>query len=236
MAKQGNNFREVTMLDPERWGLKYGTKKRMYYYQLHFDFFTDPQIFSLSLGAKLILLDVFKQSLKVNKATFSYCLESACGLLSIPLEDVKAYFTELKTNKIIGLDKRLRTQYIKEHNITEHNIIDIENKTPKPPEGDELPLEVYVDIWNIAAGKSWLPRVQKLTEKRRKLLRAAVKEMPETQHWADSLLELMLSDFHSGKSESGWKADFDWFIQPTKHNYLKFYEQSQNPKPEERLF
>jgi hypothetical protein len=110
------------------------------------------------------------------------------------------------------------------------------DNTPLPPKGGELPLEVYVDVWNIAAKNSWLPRVEKLTEKRRKLLRAAVKEMPEFQHWADSLQELMLSDFHSGKNDRGWKADFDWFVQPTKHNYLKFYEQSQKEKPEERLF
>ena len=149
-------------------------------------------------------------------------------------QDPKNYESRTATSTNADhVPKPCRTINKNEKNIRNKNE---KNNTPKPPEGDELPLEVYVDVWNIAAKNSWLPRVAKLTEKRRKLLRAAVKEMPEVKHWADSLLELMLSDFHSGKSESGWKADFDWFIQPTKHNYLKFYEQSQNPKPEERLF
>ena len=91
--------------------------------------------------------------------------------------------------------------------------------------------EVIADIWNDIAVGLGLPSVkQPLSDKRKRKMREPLKELPEVQQWVKAISGIKASDFHLGKNNTGWKADFDWFFQSTKNNYLKMLELYENTK------
>lgn len=117
-----NTHKEVTIINPEQWDIDYDAKRRQWYYKLGFDFFTHPAIYALSPCAKLLFLDIIKQSLRVKSAQLSYCLDSAKGLIRGELDLVKGYLRELKENNIIDLKTTVRRQYIVKNRIEEYSI------------------------------------------------------------------------------------------------------------------
>lgn len=80
----------------------------------------------------------------------------------------------------------------------------------------EIPDEVnqLVELWNEHCGK--LPRVMKISTKRRRIILARLKELPDLNAWKLAIQELADSEFHTGKNDRGWKADFDFLMQPDK--------------------
>lgn len=82
------------------------------------------------------------------------------------------------------------------------------------PAGAEAPTCRLVEIWNSNSGN--LPRVLKISPKRKKLADAQWRENPHEEYWINLICKLKDSDFCSGKSESGWQADFDFFLNPNK--------------------
>ena len=102
---------------------------------------------------------------------------------------------------------------------------------PAPPADRKpaLPIEAAAEAWNEICGPL-LGRVAKLTDLRRKHLRARLVE-----HWPDDPLggwrayceRIKRSDFLTGRrggndAHAGWKADFDWAINPA--NTVKILE------------
>lgn len=102
---------------------------------------------------------------------------------------------------------------------------------PAPPADRKpaLPIEAAVDAWNDICGPL-LGRVAKLTDLRRKHLRARLVE-----HWPDDPLggwrgycdRIKRSDFLTGRrgstgAHAGWKADFDWICNAS--NAVKIVE------------
>lgn len=90
--------------------------------------------------------------------------------------------------------------------------------TPRPPDDPPDHLQSAVDLWNGQCCPP-LAKVEKMTDKRRKELRARLKE-----HFADNpiagwtayLQRIIASDFLAGRNrrpgERAWKADFDFAI------------------------
>ena len=81
-----------------------------------------------------------------------------------------------------------------------------------------------------------LPKVKKLTDARKKVVTARLKEYSE-----DDILSVFRiaqqSDFLTGRNDKGWQADFDWLMKPS--NIVKVLEgnynnrkQQQQPKPQ----
>ena len=102
---------------------------------------------------------------------------------------------------------------------------------PAPPADRKpaLPIEAAAEAWNEICGPL-LGRVAKLTDLRRKHLRARLVE-----HWPDDPLggwrayceRIKRSDFLTGRrggngAHAGWKADFDWACNPA--NAVKIVE------------
>lgn len=110
----------ITIVDPERWGIKYG-QKRKWNYQLKTDFFSDNAILSLSNDAKVLFLMIVIESLRVNKASVNMCLDHAYVLLNISLNDSKRVLNELEMNNIIDLQTKVRCSYRIEKNRIEKN-------------------------------------------------------------------------------------------------------------------
>jgi hypothetical protein len=73
---------------------------------------------------------------------------------------------------------------------------------------------LVVDAWNEMAGQNDLAQVRQMTDARTKSLKARIKE-----HGAETLVEHIARipqyPFLLGKSETGWKANFDWLLQPS---------------------
>lgn len=68
----------------------------------------------------------------------------------------------------------------------------------------------FIKTWN----KSGLTNCRKLTDKRRKALRARLQDPDWKDSWREALSRAAKSPFCRGQGERGWKADVDWFLKP----------------------
>lgn len=69
-------------------------------------------------------------------------------------------------------------------------------------------------IWNETPGVS---KTRGTNKKRNKLVAERWKENPSEEYWVEVADKIAASSFCLGKSETGWKATFDWFIHPDTH-------------------
>jgi hypothetical protein len=87
-----------------------------------------------------------------------------------------------------------------------------------------------VNLWNKdLAGV--LPKVSRLTTKRRTTLNAQIKKYPDLAHWQDTITKIKASDFLTGKS-GVWKASFDWIM--SENNRIKIIEGNYENKTKEK--
>lgn len=126
-------------------------------------------------------------------------------------------------------------------NNTEQNNT-IQNSTPPKGgeyEGGELeltggsgdPLKACFDLWNTLADELSLPKVQVLSDKRKRSLKARLKECDGVEGWKVALDEVRKSDFLQGKVRGrDWKCDFDFLLQQS--SFIKVMEgRYRNSKP-----
>lgn len=94
---------------------------------------------------------------------------------------------------------------------------------PKPSEnGTAGPTPQHVvDLWNAQAHAN-LPRVEILTERRRATLKVRLAEHPEKGFWEALLAKVNASPLLRGDNDRGWRASFDWIINPS--NMAKILE------------
>lgn len=89
----------------------------------------------------------------------------------------------------------------------------ISDEITTPSEIIELKPEHVVEAWNDLAARCGLPLVKKLTPERRKKLNTFVR-----RHSIDDITEAIAaiprSPFLLGENGRGWKASFDWFLEP----------------------
>ena len=88
---------------------------------------------------------------------------------------------------------------------------------------DDLTVDDVVEAWNDLAAKCDLPRVTKVTETRRKQIKARIREY-ETDDWSKAMSAIYRSKFLRGENDRGWKADFDFLLQPK--SFIKLVEGS----------
>lgn len=87
----------------------------------------------------------------------------------------------------------------------------------KKPNGKESDLTKAFDNWNTIASELGLPIARTLTPQRAKHLKARLHEYG-LKGWNEALRNLRELPFCLGESKSGWKADFDFLLQPTSFN------------------
>ena len=69
------------------------------------------------------------------------------------------------------------------------------------------------NAWNEIAPPE-CPRVTRLTDKRRAKARQRLRENPEAEFWREAIESMHERPFLRGGGPRGWRADFDWFLQP----------------------
>lgn len=82
-------------------------------------------------------------------------------------------------------------------------------------------LEIAVSEYNDLASRSPIPKIMGLSDKRKKLLSARLKEHG-LEGWRKVLYAVEGSSFLCGENDRKWRADFDWLVNPNK--FLKVLE------------
>jgi len=87
-------------------------------------------------------------------------------------------------------------------------------------------------LWNRVTG-GLLPKVSKLTEKRRRAAKARLAEVPDIETWEAAIRRLAASSFARGE-KGGWVADFDFLLRPdtlVKVSEGRYDDRRPAPKP-----
>lgn len=71
--------------------------------------------------------------------------------------------------------------------------------------------EEVVAAWNKLDG---FPRCLKASEKRKRQLKARLADDFFLSNWREAMVRMQASSFLRGDNARGWKATFDWFLQP----------------------
>ena len=90
-------------------------------------------------------------------------------------------------------------------------------KVPKPPVVTDAVLWDMAVVWNEIAAPAGLPSVSELTPRRRQQLRARIAERWKKDplgKWRTYVEAITASEFLRGGGSRGWRADFDWALQP----------------------
>lgn len=83
-------------------------------------------------------------------------------------------------------------------------------------------IDLAVVLYNEVAERIKLPPVQKLSDTRKKHLKARLKDCGGIEGWKSAVYKLESSDFCKGKNDRGWKADFDFIIRES--SFIKLME------------
>lgn len=78
-----------------------------------------------------------------------------------------------------------------------------------PPPADTV--ETLMVAWNEVGAFS---AVKELSDKRKKGANSRLKDDFFRENWRAALARILESRFCRGENERGWRADFDWFLQP----------------------
>ena len=84
-----------------------------------------------------------------------------------------------------------------------------------PPENDNQSLKPQhvVEAWNAMADRTGLPAVKTLTGARQRHLKSRIREYP-VDDWTEAIGAIERSPFCRGENPRGWRADFDFLLQP----------------------
>lgn len=99
-----------------------------------------------------------------------------------------------------------------------------------PPRPD--PLDAAFDAYNAMAKRIGLPLCQVRDERRRKALRARLKEVGGITGWHMALAKVEASDFCRGANNRGWKADIEFLLRRRTITRLMegFYDNRTKPQ------
>ena len=97
----------------------------------------------------------------------------------------------------------------------------LSSKEDMSSDDDHPSVKEIVEAWNELADARSLPKVIRVTDARRKQIQARLKEYPPDD-WSKALTAIYKSKFLCGENDRGWKADFDFLLQPK--SFVKLVE------------
>ena len=95
------------------------------------------------------------------------------------------------------------------------------DKKDMSSDDDSVSVKDIVEAWNELAEAKGLAKVVRVTDSRRKQIQARIKEY-EPDDWSKALTAIYKSKFLCGENDRGWKADFDFLLQPK--SFVKLVE------------
>lgn len=119
--------------------------------------------------------------------------------------------------KTVDINKLKHKHKLKQKSIPP--IVPREGDAPEPVPRENVQYKKIADYWNSVCTE--LPKVQAMSENRKKAVRARVKEYGE-----ETVLQVIAlvkqSDFLCGRTGNSWNASFDWVMKPA--NFVKVLE------------
>lgn len=119
----------------------------------------------------------------------------------------------------------------KKRNVTRDVTPPLNESISKPPSPDisneisptpvELKPEHVVEAWNATAEQCGLRPIRKFTPERRKKLQTRIRQNT-IDDFTEAIDAIARSPFLRGENDRGWKADFDWMLEPK--NFTKLTE------------
>lgn len=207
-----NTHRKIDILDPDRWYISYG-KKRKHYTQLHSSIWSDADFLSLKNDTKVLFLWLLNASLRVNKPSLSVCLESAKVTLRVSLGVIKHSLNELESFNIIYLESKLRASIEEkkiEENKREENKIEKSHSQVANYTHDDI-----IQLWNDLAGKKqgyFKGNRLIATREENEELQKIMDIYPEISSWENAIKNILNSDTTNGKAIN-WKATLPWLCE-----------------------
>jgi hypothetical protein len=174
-----------------------------------------------------------KRKLRISSAKlkqiFSFC--STNGKLLFDFSQEKWSFdfpkvAEIKDNytKDLQVASKKPSKHKEEEVEVEVKAEEEKKKTKKPSVVPSISIQGLADGWNeIVATEDGFKKVTKLTDDRKKRIRARLRTHPEEEFWNKVLNKIPRVPFLSGKNDRKWRADFDFLIK-NDENALKIYE------------
>lgn len=119
-----------------------------------------------------------------------------------------------------------RIEQNKEEESEQARVTDLVELKPTDPEAPGWPkkpdLQIAANYWNEVAEQVGVPKINGLAGQRAKHLAARLKEIGSLGEWVSSVNALKDQPFLTGKNDRNWRANFDWFVNPT--NFSKVIE------------
>lgn len=84
-----------------------------------------------------------------------------------------------------------------------------------------LSIDEVVEAWNQLAEQKNLAKIVKLTPERKRKVIARIREHT-IEEWSDAMSAINRSKFLCGENDRGWKANFDFLLQPS--SFVKLLE------------
>ena len=97
----------------------------------------------------------------------------------------------------------------------------LSSKEDMSSDDDAVSVKDIVEAWNELAEAKGLAKVVKVTDTRRKQIQARLREY-DPDDWSKALTAIYKSKFLCGENDRGWKADFDFLLQPK--SFVKLVE------------
>ncbi len=110
----------------------------------------------------------------------------------------------------------------------------------KPPDDDDAVIPLFCDrsdealavrLWNFMAERHGLPVVLKMTDTRKRKLRARLKDCGGLEGWKVALEKVKATPGLRGENDRKWRADIDFLLQEKSWNRLTegFYDNWRKP-------
>lgn len=221
---------KIKFINWDKYNLRKDVKSASWFKFYH-DSFSDPKLYSLTPEEKYMyvaLLCYYSKHHNYNNKSGLVTVNSGfiAHFFNAPQELLHRTVAKLKINHILEV-RTLRGRYVdvtdtvprqeedknkirKEENNT--YVISDEPKVTSEP----FDLNSFVSTWNDNCGN--LPKCNKLTDKRKRIINARLKEEQSIDYWKQVVVRIAASDFCAGITQgSAWRASFDWLIQPDTH-------------------
>lgn len=206
---------------------KYQTRpdiKSMNYIRIKTRIFEDPEFQILSVQGKLLWFVILGLAASDNNPIVTlnpryiavkHGLQARWIRVSVSKYEQFGWVRTLSRNESGPKEKRSKEKRSK--------VKDIPNGISATPENAEKKsgAEIIFQLYNIHRGE--LAIAKTLSKARREKANLRWKENPDRCYWTTVFQKAGTSSFLTGKTERGWKANFDWLIK-NEENSLKVFE------------
>lgn len=191
--------------------------------KLHRDLLNDRAFMSLPIASKALAPLMWLLASESKDGAFDASTEELAFRLRLSVSEIEAglkplinsgFFLDASTMLAPCLQVATPERETETKRETE-----VSSKEDKSSGDDPLSVDEVVEAWNDIAERRKLPKVAKITPERRRKLKARIQQNT-IDEWRLALEAIDRSSFLCGDNDRGWKANFDFLLQPSSFTKL----------------